>query len=137
MSIRGGFRSSGAAFCIGRDCIRAQRVATRTRVSGRLGLVTGRRDGAPEMPCELRAEQNLMQDHQRREIVFIEDFVDGVEVFDRIGWPIKCLGGPCDKIALERLVEREADRAVFLNIADPQQRGLQDEGMRQGKAVGG
>ncbi|MDN7352051.1 hypothetical protein [Acetobacter senegalensis] len=57
-----------------------------------------------------------MQDHQRREIMFIEDFVDGIEVFNRIAGPVKGLGGPCDKIALERLAGREADRAVLLNI---------------------
>ena len=84
------------------------------------------------MPCELRTEQNLMQDHQRREIMFIEDFIDGIEVFNRIAGPVKCLGGSCDKIAFQRLAGREADRAVFLNIADRQQRGLQYEGMRQG-----
>lgn len=78
-----------------------------------------------------------MQDHHRREIVFIENFVDGIEVFDRIAGPVKCLGGPRDKIAFQCLVGREADRAVFLNIADRQQRGLQDEGMRQGEVVVG
>lgn len=103
------------------------------RLRSELSRQVGQPQGALEMPCELRAEQNLMQDYQRREIMFIEDFIDGIEVFNRIAGPVKGLGGPCDKIAFQRLGGREADRAVFLNIADRQQRSLQDEGMRQGE----
>ncbi len=100
-----------------------------------LSRQVGQPQGSLEMPCELRTEQNLMQDHQRREIMFIEDFIDGIEVFNRIAGPVKCLGGSCDKIAFQRLAGREADRAVFLDIADRQQRGLQYEGMRQGEVA--
>lgn len=56
-----------------------------SRLRFELSRQVGQSQASLEMPCELRTEQNLMQDRQRREIVFTEGFIDRVEILDRIG----------------------------------------------------
>lgn len=73
------------------------------------------------MPCQLGTYQQVMQHHQRREVLFVKYLVDRVQFFGGVMRPIERFGGPRHEIPLQRLVLRQADRAMLDDVAEGQQ----------------
>ncbi|MES2175876.1 MAG: hypothetical protein V4523_18305 [Pseudomonadota bacterium] len=68
----------------------------RQQVLAHLGYV----QEAFAVASELCGQQRIMQDGQRREVLFVQDFVDRIKFVGGVAGPIEGFGGLGDEVAL-------------------------------------
>ena len=86
---------------------------------------------------QLRTEHQVVQHHQWQEVIFVEHFVEVINVLGGIVGPTECLHGPLHKIPLQGLQRRQPNRAVGLDIVERQQCAPQYRRLRKGWIISG
>ena len=96
-----------------------------------LGAPLGQPELALEVPPEAQGDQQVVQHLERRELVFVDDFIVAEHFFGAFARPGEVLDGPMDEDPLERLGFGEADRAMILRVLQGQECCAQHGRMRE------